>query len=125
MTASQGTDGTDPLIGVLLHGRYRVLERVAAGAMGVIYKGVRVGLDKPVAIKFLHATMAGNAEFQRRFGVEARAMSRLQHRNCVSVIDFGVHEVPYLVMDFVRGTELRTLILQGPVAVPRAFQIIR
>jgi serine/threonine-protein kinase len=121
-------DGEEPhpLVGTVLHDRYRVLARIAVGGMGVVYRGERLGLGRAVAIKILHARFAEDAELHRRFDVEARAMSRIQHPHCVSVIDFGVHgTLPYLVMDYVTGTELRELISAGPTPVSRTLLVIR
>ena len=91
----------------MLQGRYRILSKIASGAMGVVYRGERVQLGRPVAVKFLHPWIAAQKTFLSRFENEARAMSRLAHPNCVSVIDFGVEGAPYLVMDFVTGRTLR------------------
>jgi serine/threonine-protein kinase len=113
----------DPRIGHLLQGRYRILAKLASGAMGVVYQGERVQLGKPVAVKFLHPWIAAQKAFLSRFENEAKAMSRLQHPNCVSVIDFGVDGSPYLVMDFVTGRTLREVMLAGPVATDRVFKI--
>src|SRR5512138_2690777 len=100
----------DQRIGLVLGDRYRLLECVAAGGMGVVYRGERVQLGRTVAVKFLHPGFAASPELRRRFEVEARAMSRLAHPNCAAVIDFGVHEgTPYIVMDFVVGQTLREL----------------
>ena len=96
----------DPRIGNLLQGRYRILSKLASGAMGVVYKGERVQLGRPVAVKFLHPWIAAQKAFLSRFENEAKAMSRLLHPHCVSVIDFGVEGSPYLVMDFVTGTDV-------------------
>ena len=93
----------DPRVGTVLQGRYRLDALLASGAMGVVYRGQRVQLERPVAVKFLHPWIATQKAFIARFDTEARAMSRLQHPNCVSVIDFGVEGTPYLVMDFVTG----------------------
>src|SRR5262245_28422749 len=98
----------DPRIGQVLQERYRILSRVAAGAMGGVFRGERVELGRQVALKFLHPWIAAHKAFRSRFENEARAMSRLSHPGCVSVIDFGVDGAsPYLVMDFVTGTTLR------------------
>ncbi|HEY8926490.1 MAG TPA: protein kinase [Polyangia bacterium] len=115
----------DPRVGQVLQGRYRILERVAAGAMGVVYRGERVELGRPVAVKFLHPWIAAQKAFRARFETEARAMSRLAHPNCVSVIDFGVEGAPYLVMDFVTGVTLRKTLESGRLAPPRAVNIAR
>ena len=85
--------------------------------MGAVYKAERVPVGKLVAIKFLHASFASDTEFQTRFERETRVMSKLNHPNCVSVVDFGVWEgAPYLVMDFVDGMTLRAMHRQGPDA---------
>ena len=100
----------DPRVGSVIQGRYKILAFIASGGMGAVYRGERVQLGRPVAIKFLHPSIATQRSFLERFQVEAQAMSRLGHPNCVSVIDFGVEDVPFLVMDFVAGRSLRSLL---------------
>lgn len=113
-------------LGGVVDGRYRLIEVVATGAMGAVYKAERVPVGKLVAVKFLHASVAQEDEFQTRFERETQAMSKLSHPNCVSVLDFGVWEgAPYLVMDYVSGTTLRDVIDRGPVAVARALRLAR
>jgi serine/threonine-protein kinase len=117
---------TDERIGGLVDERYKVLEAMAAGSMGAVYKAERVPVGKLVAIKFLHAPFANDAEFLARFERETRVMSKLAHPNCVSVVDFGVWEgAPYLVMEYVSGTTLRALIDNGPLPIKRALALIR
>jgi TolA-binding protein len=116
----------DPRIGQLVDERYKVLQAMASGSMGVVYKAERVPVGKLVAIKFLHATFANDAEFLARFERETRVMSKLTHPNCVSVVDFGVWEgAPYLVMEYVSGTTLRALIDNGALPVRRALALGR
>ncbi|WP_375770837.1 serine/threonine protein kinase [Archangium gephyra] len=123
----EDTVASDPRVGTVLQERYRILERLAAGGMGVVYRGERLELGRAVAIKFLHPWMAADAGFQRRFHIEAQAMSRLSHPCCVSVIDFGVEgNAPFMVMDFVTGQTLRALVREGgPLPVKRALGIVR
>jgi serine/threonine-protein kinase len=113
----------DPRVGNVLQGRYRILSKIASGAMGIVYQGERVQLGRPVAVKFLHPWIAAQKAFLSRFENEAKAMSRLAHPHCVSVIDFGIEGAPYLVMDFVTGRTLREVMLSGPLALPRVFKI--
>ena len=116
----------DPRIGGLVDERYTVLEAMASGSMGVVYKAERVPVGKLVAIKFLHAPFANDDEFLARFERETRVMSKLAHPNCVSVVDFGVWEgAPYLVMEYVSGTTLRALIDNGPLPPRRALALVR
>ena len=126
--AASTPEPPDPRVGTVLQGRYRLDAQLASGAMGVVYRGQRVQLERPVAVKFLHPWIATQKAFITRFDTEARAMSRLQHPNCVSVIDFGVEGTPYLVMDFVTGKTLRELLLTlgGARFEPaRALRIVR
>jgi len=116
----------DPRIGGLIDARYKVLEAMASGSMGIVYKAERVPVGKLVAIKFLHASFANDAEFLGRFERETRVMSKLTHPNCVSVVDFGVWDgSPYLVMEYVSGTTLRALIDHGALPPKRALALIR
>jgi eukaryotic-like serine/threonine-protein kinase len=116
----------DELIGVLVDERYKVLESMASGSMGAVFKAERVPVGKLVAIKFLHAAFANDSEFLTRFERETRVMSKLAHPNCVSVVDFGVYEgSPYLVMDYVSGITLRALIDLGPLPPLRALAVAR
>lgn len=117
---------TDPRVGVVLEGRYQVTSRLAEGSMGVVYRGERVRLGRPVAIKFLRASFAADSQFVQRFEREARAMSRLGHPHCVSVIDFGVAaSSPYVVMEYVTGTTLAELLERGRLPLARAVAIMR
>ena len=117
----------DPRVGTVLQGRYKVLERRTEGSMGVVYRGERLAINRPVAIKFLSEGYAVTDDGRRRFEVEARAMSRLEHPNCVPVTDFGVDEgSPYLVMDFVNGRTLREMLVDEWRLPPaRAVALVR
>ncbi|HEY7954033.1 MAG TPA: serine/threonine-protein kinase [Polyangia bacterium] len=139
----------DPLIGRVLDGRYRVRGRLGEGGVGAVYEGEHIEIKKTVAIKVLHAMFASTEEFRRRFEREARAASRLAHPACVQVLDFGRVEkvertepdgtrapdetlgpkivgMPYLVMEYVRGTVLADRIFDGPPLSPEdAVQVTR
>ncbi|HEX5659717.1 MAG TPA: protein kinase [Polyangiales bacterium] len=110
---------------MVLNGRYRITELLGEGGMGLVYRGERLQLGRPVAIKFLHSPYAKSPKYMARFEREARAMSKLSHPYCVSVIDFGVHDEPYIVMDFVTGDTLRELMDKERLAPYRAIQITR
>src|SRR5262245_3941783 len=123
--APPDSGGGDPRVGTVLQGRYLILAPIAEGSMGTVYRAERVQLGRQVAVKFLHPGLARDANLVKRFDVEARAMSRLAHPNCVSVIDFGVADVPYVVIDLLHGRSLRDVLIEGPVAVPRALRVMR
>ena len=116
--------GRDPRLGTILDGRYRIVDALARGGMGVVYRGERLGLGRPVAIKFLHAEAAATPDLRRRFETEAFAASRLSHPGCVAVIDFGMAgDAPYLVMDFVAGRTLAAVLRDGSVSIARALRL--
>ncbi len=110
---------------MVLDERYKIVSRIAAGSMGVIYKGERLRLGRSVAIKILQASLASEKKFVQRFELEAKALSRLGHPNCVSIIDFGVADAPYLVMDYVQGSSLKELLEREGLPPPRALHIFR
>jgi serine/threonine-protein kinase len=117
---------SDPRIGSILDGRYEIKERIASGGMGTVYRAERVKLGRPVAVKFLHDWGAADEKARKRFAVEARAMAKLDHPNCASVLDVGIDEgIPYVVMAFVTGDNLRTLLDRGSIAGSRSASIMR
>ncbi len=117
-------DSNDPRIGPIVDGRYRVVKRLAVGSTGVVYLAQQIGLDRSVAIKFLELYAAKQKTFLKLFEREARAMGQLSHPNCISVTDYGVADVPYIVMDLVNGHTLKQLTDRGPVEPYRAIQIV-
>jgi serine/threonine-protein kinase len=118
------------LSGVILDGRYQVIEVIGEGAMGKVYRAERLKLGRIVAIKVMNEAMnerlRDDVAGRRRFEREATAMAKLEHPHCASVLDIGVHDSrPYVVMDFVSGTNLTKLIDEGPVPIDRAVEITR
>ncbi len=98
---------------------YEVKEKIGAGGMSTLYKGVQTALGRTVAIKLLHPGLADDASFIARFEREARAASALGHPNIVSVIDFGSEDdVYYIVMEYVPGTDLRVVLDKTPKLPP-------
>jgi serine/threonine-protein kinase len=117
---------SDPMIGAVIDGRWRVLSRIAAGSMGVVYLAERVQLGRQVALKVLHEECSASNEFVRRFAREARALSKLQHIHCVSILDVGTHEQrPYIVMELVPGKPLSAELGAPSMTPQRAVTVIR
>ena len=102
-----------------LDGRYHVLDRIAAGGMGEVYRAHDAVLERPVAIKVLHRSLAGDAGFVERFRREARAAASLNHQNIVAVHDWGsVDGIYYMVMEYVAGRSVRELLNEQGVFAP-------
>src|SRR5678815_1902369 len=95
--------------------------------MGSVYRGERLKLGRAVAIKIMHQELPDELASRQRFEREAKLMALLEHPNCVSVIDFGLHEEkPFLVMDLIRGTSLLEVLDNTPrLDIERSGDIIR
>jgi serine/threonine-protein kinase len=117
---------TDPLIGATIDGRWRLLQRIGGGSVGAVYLAERSNLGRQVALKILHIECSENNEFVRRFAREARALSKLQHVNCVGVVDVGSYQNrPYIIMDLVAGCTLNDETLRAETTPVRAVGLIR
>ena len=103
-------------------GKYRIEGVLGHGAMGVVYRGVDDTLQRPVAIKTIHAHLLDDAfgeQLLQRFKTEALAAARCQHSNIVTVYDFGQHEgMPYIAMEFVKGRGLDDILKDANGALP-------
>ena len=98
--------GTDALIGQIIS-HYRVLEKLGAGGMGVVYRARDERLDRDVALKVLPAGALADEAARRRFRKEALALARLNHSNIAAVYDFDTqNEVDFLAMECVAGQSL-------------------
>jgi Protein kinase domain len=96
-------------------GRYEILERVARGGMGALYRARDPVLEREVAIKVMLADFSHDANGRTRFYREARAIARLQHRNIVTLFDYGEDEGnPFIVMEFLQGQTLAARVKHGP-----------
>ncbi|HUD47675.1 MAG TPA: protein kinase [Candidatus Baltobacteraceae bacterium] len=95
------------------------------GGMGAVYKARQPGLDRVVALKILPAQTASGPGFVERFNREARALAKLSHPNIVAVYEFGqVNGLPYFIMEFVDGLNLRQLEQGGRLTPREALQIV-
>ncbi len=113
-------------IGQLLDGRYRVESHLAHGGMATVYLGTDTRLDRTVALKIMHAELANDEDFVRRFVAEARSVAKLSHPNVVTVYDQGADgRTLYLAMEYVPGRTLRGLLQERTRLRPReALDII-
>ncbi len=118
--------GTDRLVGDVLDGRYEVLQRLARGGMATVYRAWDRRLERIVAIKVMHEGLGDDADFVAKFDREARSAARLSDKSVVSIFDQGHdHGRPYIVMEFVEGSTLRSVITrEAPISPLRAVQLI-
>ncbi|MEJ2749170.1 MAG: serine/threonine-protein kinase, partial [Anaerolineae bacterium] len=108
--------------------RYRLVEWVGEGSMGVVYRAQDETLDRQVAIKFLPPDQVAGSDASSRFLQEARAVARLSHPNIMTLYDVdreaGWH---YLVLEYIPGQDLHTILAleKGPLPLRQALPIIR
>ena len=108
--------------------KYRIKGRLGTGGMCVVYEAEHVLMGKRVAIKILRPEFAADPATSQRFEREARAASRIHHPNAINVMDVGTtpDHIPFIVMEFVDGRTLDTVIREdGPMRPERAANILR
>ncbi|AOR34828.1 serine/threonine protein kinase [Streptomyces fodineus] len=111
----------DPLVGQVLDGRYRVDARIAVGGMATVYRALDTRLDRVLALKVMHPTLAADGSFVERFIREAKSVARLAHPNVVQVFDQGTDgSYVYLAMEYVAGCTLRDVLRERRALQPRA-----
>ena len=113
--------------GQILAGKYRVERVLGEGGMGIVIAAHHLHLDKRVALKFLRPEVAANREIVARFSNEARSAAKIQSEHVARVLDVGVLDdgSPYMVMEYLEGTDLAGLIKQrGSIPGPEAIEYV-
>jgi serine/threonine-protein kinase len=115
------------LLGVIVSGRYRIVELLAMGGVGAVYLAEHVHMHKHVAVKVLHPDPHGLPDLVPRFEREAVAGAHIQHPNVAAATDFGKLDdgSSFLVLEYVRGTTLRDVIRRGPMPAERVGRIAK
>ncbi|MBA3549947.1 MAG: tetratricopeptide repeat protein [Nannocystis sp.] len=104
--------------------RYIVLDRVGAGAMGVVYTAYDPRLDRRIALKVMHARGGAQADVVTRVLREAQALAKLSHPNVVAVYDANVvGEAVYLTMELIKGVSLTQWLKHGPRSVAAVLRV--
>ncbi len=107
-------------------GDYELIEEIARGGMGVIWKARQTSLNRVVAIKMILAGQLASEADVRRFHTEAESAANLQHPNIVAIHEIGEHEGQhYFSMDYVQGKNLAELALGGPLPAAQAATLVK
>src|SRR5579871_6886121 len=95
-------------------GRYQVIKAVGRGGMASVYKAFDPGIERTIALKFLHAALCADEQYRSRFIREARAAGGLSHSNIATVHDVGeIEGRPYIAMEFLEGEPFNDLMTEG------------
>jgi eukaryotic-like serine/threonine-protein kinase len=106
-------------------GRYRVVDQIGAGGMGVVYKALDERLQRYVALKVLGAALR-DEHARSRFRREARLLSQLSHPNIATAFDFdNADGIDFLVMEYVEGERIDSTLRQSPLSIPRLLDLAR
>jgi len=125
-TPIPGEAGADDFIASLRDGRYRLVERVGAGAIGQVWRAQDTTLEREVAIKTINLATSADPSTEARFRREAVATAGLNHPNVVQIYDSGVDgHSAYIVMEFLHGPNLQAVVTkQGPIGWQAALPML-
>ncbi len=121
-----GESEADPLIGTTIAGKYFVHQLLGRGGMGDVYKATHLTLDRPVVLKLLKKSLLSDPSLVQRFHREARAASRLNHANSITIIDFGQADdgTLFMAMEYLAGRPLSAAIAEEwPLSEARVVHI--
>jgi serine/threonine-protein kinase len=115
----------DPLIGTVLDDKYHILEVLGFGGMSVVYKAMQEPVERLVAVKTVKFRVDERPDIWRRFEREVKTLSKLSHPNVVTVYDcvIGTDSQPYVVMDYLKGSSLDQVLLEGRLSLEQTYGV--
>jgi serine/threonine protein kinase len=125
--ATAAGEAVDPLIGQTVAQKYFIHQLLGHGGMGDVYKATHLTLDRPVVLKLLKKLFHSDPSLVQRFHREARASSRLNHPNSITIIDFGQTDdgTLFMAMEYLSGKSLERIVAEEhPLAESRVIHIV-
>ncbi|MFO0276235.1 MAG: protein kinase domain-containing protein, partial [Planctomycetota bacterium] len=119
-------DATNPLLGSVVDGKYRLLGVLGRGGLGTVFRAQHVGSLMRVALKLLHPRFAERPEYRRALVPEARRAATVANEHCARLLDVGEAEdgAAYLAMELVEGRTLDVLVRDQALAPAHAVAIL-
>ncbi|HEX2675244.1 MAG TPA: protein kinase [Polyangiales bacterium] len=126
MSTAASRRSQDPYLGKTVAGRYRLEARLGEGGMGVVYRARHVLIDRVCAIKLIRPDLRSETHLRAWMLREARAANRVDHAHIVQIHDVGETDEGelYLVMEYLVGTALSSVVAKGPLPTERAVDVI-
>jgi eukaryotic-like serine/threonine-protein kinase len=117
---------TAPSVGEVLAEKYRLIRLLGSGGMGNVFEARHVALGSRVAVKVLHADLVATEDAPRRFAQEARAAAALKSLHAVRILDIDrtAEGVPFIVMEYLEGEDVGSLLADGPLPIARAIGFV-
>jgi hypothetical protein len=115
------------LVGRVLGDKFKLTACIGIGGSGAVYRADQIALGRTVAVKILNEELSADTRMIKRFRDEAMSASRLNHPNCVSIIDYGQAQdgLLYLAMEYVKGPTLTQLLVnENPLPIERVIDIV-
>jgi len=110
--------------GKIISGKYKILEEIGRGGMGVVYKAVDTKLDRTVALKFLSPSLIRNETAQKRLIQEAKAAAALNHPHITTIYEVNEDDgQAYIAMEFIEGKSVKDKLQAGPLDMDEALDI--
>lgn len=122
---TQPLDAPQTLVGRVLDGRFRLVEVLTRGGMGIVFEATQLSVKRKIAVKILRPTLSNEADLVQRFSQEIEVVASLCHPNIVSLIDAGrdAGGLTYLAMEYVEGKTFRKALKRGELSLPEILDV--
>lgn len=119
-------DASNPLLGAVIDGKYRLQSVLGRGGLGTVFRAQHVGSLVTVALKLLHPRFAQRPEYRRALLPEARRAATVVHEHCARLLDVGEGNegIHYLAMELVEGQTLEEVLRDGPLQPAHALEVL-